>query len=87
MGFFIGTDVGGTFTDVWVSAGDGQTRVFKSPTTSDVLSGVLDGLALAAQSYGLSFEQMCAGIERFGHGTTVGLNACLLYTSDAADEL
>ena len=48
MGFFIGTDVGGTFTDVWVSAGDGQTRVFKSPTTSDVLSGVLDGLALAA---------------------------------------
>ena len=82
MGFFIGTDVGGTFTDVWVSAGDGQTRVFKSPTTSDVLSGVLDGLALAAQSYGLSFEQMCAGIERFGHGTTVGLNALL--TGNAA---
>ena len=42
MGFFVGTDVGGTFTDLWVSASDGRTRVFKSPTTKDVLGGVLD---------------------------------------------
>ncbi|MFN3351844.1 hydantoinase/oxoprolinase family protein, partial [Pseudorhodoplanes sp.] len=82
MGFFIGTDVGGTFTDVWVSADDGQTRVFKSPTTADVLGGVIDAIGLAAQAYGLSFEQFCAGIERFGHGTTVGLNALL--TGNAA---
>lgn len=82
MGFFIGTDVGGTFTDVWVSAADGQTRVFKSPTTADVLSGVIDGLQLAAQSYGMGFEPFCTQIERFGHGTTVGLNALL--TGNAA---
>jgi N-methylhydantoinase A len=82
LGFFIGTDVGGTFTDIWVSAGDGQTRVFKSPTTSDVLSGVIDGLQLAAQSYELGFEPFCSQIERFGHGTTVGLNALL--TGNAA---
>lgn len=82
LGFFIGTDVGGTFTDVWVSADDGQTSVFKSPTTSDVLGGVLDAIALAAASFGLSFEQFCAKIERFGHGTTVGLNALL--TGNAA---
>jgi N-methylhydantoinase A len=81
LAFFIGTDVGGTFTDVWVSAGDGQTRVFKSATTSDVLSGVLDGIGLAAEAYGLSFEQLCARIERFGHGTTVGLNALLTGTA------
>jgi N-methylhydantoinase A len=82
LGFFIGTDVGGTFTDLWVSADDGQTRVFKSPTTVDVLGGVLDAIALAAASYGLSFEQFCTRIERFGHGTTVGLNALL--TGNAA---
>ncbi|RKE67645.1 hydantoinase/oxoprolinase family protein [Pseudorhodoplanes sinuspersici] len=82
MGFFIGTDVGGTFTDLWVSADDGQTRVFKSPTTHDVLGGVLDAIALAAEAYGLSFEQFCAKIDRFGHGTTVGLNALL--TGNAA---
>lgn len=82
MGFFIGTDVGGTFTDLWVSADDGQTRVFKSPTTSDVLSGVIDALGLAAEAYGLTFERFCSQIERFGHGTTVGLNALL--TGNAA---
>ncbi|ARQ02976.1 5-oxoprolinase [Pseudorhodoplanes sinuspersici] len=78
----MGTDVGGTFTDLWVSADDGQTRVFKSPTTHDVLGGVLDAIALAAEAYGLSFEQFCAKIDRFGHGTTVGLNALL--TGNAA---
>jgi N-methylhydantoinase A len=82
LGFFIGTDVGGTFTDLWVSADDGQTRVFKSPTTSDVLSGVIDAIGLAAEAYDLGFEQFCSQIERFGHGTTVGLNALL--TGNAA---
>jgi len=77
VGFFVGTDVGGTFTDLWVAASDGPPRVFKSPTTQDVLGGVVDALQMAAESYGLSFERFCAQIERFGHGTTVGLNALL----------
>jgi N-methylhydantoinase A len=82
MGLFIGTDVGGTFTDLWVSADDGRVRIFKSPTTSDVLTGVIDVLKLAASSYDVDFAHFCAGIERFGHGTTVGLNALL--TGNAA---
>ncbi|MPZ57732.1 MAG: hydantoinase/oxoprolinase family protein [Rhizobiales bacterium] len=82
MGFFVGTDVGGTFTDIWVSADDGNTRVFKSPTTVDVLGGVIDAIRMAAESYGLTFDAFCAGIERFGHGTTIGLNALL--TGNAA---
>jgi N-methylhydantoinase A len=77
MGFFVGTDVGGTFTDLWVSGSDGHTRVFKSPTTKDVLGGVIDAIRLAAEAYGITFEQFCAQLERFGHGTTVGLNALL----------
>ncbi|MDB5407372.1 MAG: 5-oxoprolinase [Rhodospirillales bacterium] len=82
MAFFIGTDVGGTFTDLWVAAGDGRVRVFKTPTTADVLGGVIDAMKLAAQSYALDFSEFCSGIERFGHGTTVGLNALL--TGNAA---
>ena len=82
MGFFIGTDVGGTFTDLWVSGSGGDTRVFKSPTTPDVLGGVIDAMELAAGSYGLPFNRFCEQIERFGHGTTVGLNALL--TGNAA---
>ncbi len=77
MEFYIGTDVGGTFTDLWVADAGGQARVFKSPTTPDVIGGVLAVLHLAAESYGLGFDAFCAAIVRFGHGTTVGLNALL----------
>lgn len=77
MQFFVGTDVGGTFTDLWVATNEGSTRVFKSPTTQDVRSGVINAMALAAKSYELSFEAFCQKIVRFGHGTTVGLNALL----------
>ncbi len=77
MGFFIGTDVGGTFTDIWVCASDADTRVFKSLTTPDVLGGVINGMKSAAESYGLSFNGFCSQIERFGHGTTIGVNAML----------
>ncbi|MCO5162715.1 MAG: hydantoinase/oxoprolinase family protein [Mesorhizobium sp.] len=82
MKFHVGTDVGGTFTDLWVASDDGRSRVFKSPTTKDVFGGVMDAIRLAAEAYGLSLEQFCSGIERFGHGTTVGLNALL--TGNAA---
>lgn len=81
MPFVIGTDVGGTFTDLWIASGDGDTRVFKAPTTKDVLGGVIDALRMAAKSYGLTFEAFCADIVRFGHGTTVGLNALLTGTA------
>jgi N-methylhydantoinase A len=74
--------VGGTFTDLWVSESSGQTRVFKTPTTKDVLSGVIDAVKIAADSFDDSFDAFCGKVERFGHGTTVGLNALL--TGNAA---
>jgi N-methylhydantoinase A len=77
VAYFVGTDVGGTFTDLWVSESSGQTRVFKTPTTKDVLGGVIDAVGIAADAFGQSFDEFCSSIERFGHGTTVGLNALL----------
>lgn len=85
MGFFIGTDVGGTFTDLWVAERDGRARVFKSPTTADVMGGVINAVHLAAEHFNLDFKSFCSSIERFGHGTTVGLNALL--TGNAAPTL
>jgi N-methylhydantoinase A len=82
VAYFVGTDVGGTFTDLWVSESSGQTRVFKTPTTKDVLGGVIDAIGIAADAFGQSFNDFCSRIERFGHGTTVGLNALL--TGNAA---
>ena len=54
MGYFVGTDVGGTFTDLWVADEHGATHVFKTPTTADVQSGVLDGVVMAAEALGLT---------------------------------
>jgi N-methylhydantoinase A len=75
--FFVGSDVGGTFTDLWVASGDGRSGLFKSPTTADVLGGVMNAMHLAAAHYELTFEDFCRQIVRFGHGTTIGLNALL----------
>jgi N-methylhydantoinase A len=75
--FRVGSDVGGTFTDLWVLASDGRTKVVKAPSTADVISGVVAALELAAQEFEVSLEDFCSRIDRFGHGTTVGLNALL----------
>jgi N-methylhydantoinase A len=77
LSFHIGTDVGGTFTDLWARSSDGRTKVVKSPSTADVIGGIVAAVELAAQAFGLETATFCGGIRRFGHGTTVGLNALL----------
>jgi N-methylhydantoinase A len=76
-GWTVGTDVGGTFTDLWVHSPSGTSWVCKSLTTADVVTGVIDAVHLAAATVGLSTEELCRRVTRFGHGTTVGLNALL----------
>jgi N-methylhydantoinase A len=75
--FHAGTDVGGTFTDLWAIAGDGRQAVVKAPTTPDIVTGIRDAIALAAAHFGLDAGVFCAAVDRFGHGTTAGLNALL----------
>ncbi len=75
--FEVGSDVGGTFTDLWVRASDGRTVVTKSPSTADVIAGVVAAIELAADAFALETPEFCSRITRFGHGTTVGLNALL----------
>ena len=75
--FHVGTDVGGTFTDLWAIAGDGRQAVVKTPTTQDIVTGIRAAIALTATRFGLSTADFCAAVDRFGHGTTAGLNALL----------
>ncbi|TPQ16882.1 hydantoinase/oxoprolinase family protein [Streptomyces sporangiiformans] len=82
MRFRVGTDVGGTFTDLWVYADDGRQAVLKAPSTADIIGGILRAVDLAADHFRLSAREFCSSIDRFGHGTTAGLNALL--TSSAA---
>jgi N-methylhydantoinase A len=75
--FHVGTDVGGTFTDLWAIAGDGRQAVVKAPTTPDIFTGIREVISLAATHFETDVARFCAAIERFGHGTTAGLNALL----------
>jgi N-methylhydantoinase A len=75
--FHIGIDVGGTFTDICVADESGKVAVYKTPTKPDIGSGVIDGLKLAAEARGLDLATFLGQVERFGHGSTVAVNALL----------
>jgi len=78
MTYTIGIDVGGTFTDIVVSAPDGRTITAKAASTPrDQSEGVIAGLALAAATLGLTTQGLLAGTARIVHGTTVATNALL----------
>jgi len=78
MKYRIGTDIGGTFTDLTVSQGDELVGKFKSPTTPEHLYlGVLDCIEQAASSIGLTSSKLLAETEVFVHGSTVATNAIL----------
>src|SRR5918992_89317 len=69
----LGVDVGGTFTDAALIAGD-RLVTAKAPSTPDDQShGVLDAVEEALDAAGAE----AAGVERFVHGMTVGTNALL----------
>jgi N-methylhydantoinase A len=97
MRFYVGTDIGGTFTDMVVADDTSAERQFKLPTTpEDRSQAVLDCLALAADSYGLPVRDFVACVDYFAHGTTVATNAlieragaptALLTTRGAGDSL
>ena len=76
--FAVGTDIGGTFTDMVVIDGDTTVRVFKTPTTpQDRSLGVIEGFKLAAVEYGLTLEEFCRRTHYFAHGTTAATNALI----------
>ena len=77
MGYYVGIDVGGTFTDICVANQDGKISVYKTLTLPDIGSGVIEGLRLAAEAERLDLPAFLVQVERFGHGSTVAVNALL----------
>lgn len=76
MNYFIGTDIGGTFTDLVLLTGEGEVRIVKSPTTpEDRTQGVLNALRDAADQMGISSEELVEDLSYFAHGTTAATNA------------
>ena len=74
MGYEIGVDIGGTFTDVVCRGADGTFRLVKLPTTrANPSTGVLHALKYMESEWGVT----PGVIVRFVHGTTVATNAVL----------
>ena len=75
MAWFIGVDVGGTFTDFYAFDEDGDIAcVHKTPSTPDDPSeAILGGLADICEKQGIATTD----IVRLAHGTTVATNALI----------
>ncbi len=59
--FYIGTDIGGTFTDTVLVDGEGRIRMYKTPTTPGNLpEGIMAGLNLAADDFDMSVQDLLA---------------------------
>ncbi|TQO19853.1 N-methylhydantoinase A [Rhodoglobus vestalii] len=70
MGYHVGVDIGGTFTDAVAIGDDGSLRTAKALTTPGSLA---EGVLAALRGLQVEVDE----IDSFIHGTTAGLNAFL----------
>ncbi len=76
--YTIGVDIGGTFTDVVVLSGDGETTSGKAHSTPGSLAaGVMDAIGSAAHSLGMTAAGLLGRCELIKHGSTVATNALI----------
>ncbi len=78
MGYLVGIDIGGTFTDCAIVDRAGRLLTTKVPSTpQDFSQGMMDALRTGARELELSLEDFCRDIAFLSHGTTVGTNTII----------
>ena len=78
MGYRVGVDVGGTFTDLLCVTLEGEVVLDKTPTTlEDQSLGVMTGLGQLAEHFGVSLRDFCADLDILVHGTTTADNTMI----------
>jgi N-methylhydantoinase A len=78
MGFRVGVDVGGTFTDLICVTPSGEILLDKTPTTLDDQStGVMNGLGQLAERFDISLTDLCGRLDILVHGTTTADNTMI----------
>ncbi len=78
MGYRIGIDVGGTFTDFVIAGPAGGVSQLKLATTlPDQSVGVMDGIARLARQEGRSLPALLADTELLAHATTTADNTMI----------
>lgn len=78
MGYRIGIDVGGTFTDLVCVTPTGEVRIDKTPSTLDDQSrGVMTGLTQLAAAESLTLREFLGHVDVIVHGTTTADNTMI----------
>jgi N-methylhydantoinase A len=78
VGYRIGVDVGGTFTDLICVTPDGEVVLDKTPSTlEDQSIGVMRGMEQLAERFGLSLGDVCRNLDVVVHGTTTADNTMI----------
>src|SRR3954463_8211641 len=78
MGYLVGIDIGGTFTDCAIVDGAGKLLTTKVPSTPpDFARGMMDALGAGADALGITLDRFCGEIAFLSHGTTVGTNTII----------
>lgn len=78
MSMTVNIDIGGTFTDFFVSQNEGITHVAKSPTTHyDLSVGFLKGIKELARMKGLKLNDFLNQTDAVRYSTTIGTNALI----------
>ena len=78
MSATVNVDIGGTFTDCYVTLDGGRTACVKTPTTEHRLSlGFMRGLEAAAGELDMSLEDLLASVQSVQYSTTVAMNTLL----------
>src|ERR1700730_12824189 len=78
MGYRVGIDVGGTFTDLICVTPDGEVVLDKTPTTLDDQStGGMNGLQQLASRFHSELTAFCGELEILVHGTTTADNTMI----------
>jgi N-methylhydantoinase A len=78
MGYKIGIDVGGTFTDLIIWDEEDKIDIFKAASTPEnPVKGLFDVLGLAAKQYQLTLKGLLGNCERFAHGSTLATNSII----------
>lgn len=78
MGYRVGVDVGGTFTDLICVEPSGEIVLDKTPTTpADQSEGVMRGLEELAQTLGTTLRDLLEQLDVLVHGTTTGDNTMI----------
>lgn len=78
MGYYIGTDIGGTFTDCVILDDSGAITVSKSPSTPpDFARGLMNAIRDAADQLKLPLPELLGQARLFPHGCTVATNTLI----------